>query len=122
MGIFKRVGERLNETPEQLQAQEIRSWCGEVAGVEQIAVCRPRSRQRVAGVVESIKVIPRGGSSTLQVQIYDGTDQIVGIWYGRRKIPGVDLGRRLILEGTIGRFYGNDQLQIINPAYELVKS
>ncbi len=106
MGIFKKVGERLSTSPEQYQAQEIRNWCGEIGDVEQIAVCRPRTRRRVAGVVESIKVIPRAHTTTLEVQIYDGTDHIVGVWFGRRKIPGVDLGKRLILEGTISTFRG----------------
>lgn len=120
MGVFKRFGERLSETPEQLQAQETRAWCAEIVGVEQIAECRARTRRRVAGVVESIKVIPRRVTTTLEIEIYDGTDHIVGVWYGRRKIPGIDLGKRLILEGTIAVVDGGDRLQIINPAYELI--
>lgn len=119
MGILKRVGEKLSTTPEQHQAQEIRNWCGEVIGVEQIAVCRPRTYRRVAGIVESIKVIPRTHTTTLEIQIFDGTDTIVGVWLGRRKIPGIDLGQRIILEGTIGIFK-DTTLQIINPAYELI--
>lgn len=121
MGIFKKFGERLSETPEQLQAQEVRVWCSEIEAVDQIAVCRARSRRRVAGVVESIKVVPRQDTSILEVQIYDGTDRITGVWFGRRKIPGVDLGQRLILEGTVAIFHG-DTLQIINPSYELLAS
>ncbi|MFN2610906.1 MAG: DNA-binding protein, partial [Actinomycetota bacterium] len=92
MGFFKRFGERLTESPEQFHAQQIRGWCGTIFGVDQIAECRPRTRRRVAGVVESIKVIPRSDTSTLEIEIYDGTDTIVGVWFGRRKIPGVDLG------------------------------
>lgn len=116
---MRRFGEKLAETPEQFHAQEIRGWCGEIPGVEQIAECRPRTKRRVAGVVESIKVIPRLETSTLEVEIYDGTDNIVGVWFGRRKIPGVDLGKRIILEGTIGTF-GGTALKIINPSYEIV--
>lgn len=119
MGLFKRVGERLNETPEQFQAQEIRLWCGEIPGVEQIAECRPRTRRRVAGIVESIKVIPRQDTSILEVHIFDGTDEITGVWYGRRKIPGIDLGERLILEGTVSTT-DRKGLRIINPSYEIV--
>jgi len=119
MGIFKRFGENLTATPEQLQAQQIRKWCNEISGIEQIAECRPRTHRRIAGVVESIKVIPRQNTMILEVQVYDGTDQIVGVWFGRRKIPGIDLGQRLVLEGTLTTFRGNT-LQIINPAYELI--
>lgn len=119
MGVFKRFGERLSETPEQLAAQETRAWCGEIQDVEQIAECRPRTRRRVAGVVESIKVIPRRDTSILEIQIYDGTDRIYGVWFGRRKILGIDLGKRIILEGTVSIVQG-DRLRIINPGYELI--
>ncbi len=119
MSFISRFGQKLTETPEQLHAQETRAWCGEIAEVQQITECRARTRRRVAGVVQSIKVVPRINTSTLEVLIYDGTDQLVGIWYGRRRIPGIDLGRRVILEGTISTF-NSDTLQIINPAYELI--
>lgn len=118
MGFFKRLGEPPSE--EQLRAQEVRTQVGAVAGVEQIAICRPRSRAKVCGIVQSIKVLPREATTTLEVQIYDGTDEITGIWYGRRKIPGIELGKCLVLEGTIGKIRGSTALQIINPAYELV--
>jgi hypothetical protein len=116
MGMFKRLGERLAAPPEQLRAQEIRKYCDDIGDVEQIGVCRPRRRVRVAGIVQTIKVVPRDASTSLEVQIYDGTDEVVGIWFGRRRIPGIELGRGLILEGTLGR-YGRGPLTIINPEY-----
>lgn len=121
MGLLKRLTESLSEGPDQLRAQEIRNWCREIDNIEQIGVCRPRTHARVAGRVQSIKVNPRGSTVTLEVQIYDGTDQITGVWFGRRKIPGIDLGRGLILQGTIVRSR-TDVLQLINPAYELMPS
>lgn len=57
--------------------------------------------------------------ATLEIQVYDGTDEVTAVWLGRRKIPGIDLGSGLILEGTIGRFR-DDRLKMINPAYELL--
>jgi hypothetical protein len=53
------------------------------------------------------------------VQVYDGTDEVLGVWFGRRRIPGIELGRGLILKGTLGNF-GNRPLVIINPEYELL--
>jgi hypothetical protein len=119
MGLLKRIGERLAAPPEQLRAQEIRKWCDEIDNVEQIGVCRPRHQARVAGIVQSIKVVPRESSCTFEVQVYDGTDEVVGVWLGRRRIPGIELGRGLILKGTLGRF-GGGPLTIINPEYELL--
>lgn len=110
---------RLNETSEQMHAQQTREWCSEIDGIQDASSCEARTRRKVAGVVESIKLIPNAFSQTLEVTIYDGTDRLVGIWLGRRSIPGIDLGSRLLLEGTIGAFR-NGPLQIINPAYELL--
>lgn len=120
MGILKKLGQRLSEHPDHLRAQGIRTQCGRIDGVEQIAVIRPRTKARVVGVVQSIMVVPRGpGRYSLEVQIYDGTDEVTAVWLGRRRIAGIDLGSGLILNGTIGRF-GDDRLKMINPAYQLL--
>ncbi|MGH2772826.1 MAG: hypothetical protein ACRDIU_06790 [Actinomycetota bacterium] len=118
MGIFRKLEERLDRSPEEEQAPKIREWASKVPGAEFVAKCQPRTHQRVAGVVESIKLTPRDYTYLLEVQIFDGTEQITGVWYGRRKIPGIDLGCRIMLEGTIG--CDNDDLKIINPAYALL--
>lgn len=117
MGLLDRWG----ESDEQLRAQEIREQVRQVPGVEHIAACRPRTKTRVAGIVLSIKVMPHEDTASLAVQIFDGTDEVTGLWLGRRKIPGIELGKCLVLEGTIRTLPGN-HLQIINPAYELVAS
>ena len=121
MGIFKRLGDRLSEGPEQLRAQEIRLVCSDLPGVEQIAVCRPRSRPKVAGVVQSVTVDPRGEPPILKIEVFDGTDHVVGVWYGRRSIPGISLGKPLILQGTMRKSSDGD-FEMINPSYELVST
>ena len=64
-------------------------------------------------------VDPRTNPPTLRIEIYDGTDEITGVWYGRREIPGIGLGRPLVLEGTVRK--GPDgAFEIMNPAYSLV--
>lgn len=110
---------RLSETSEEIHAHQTREWISEVGGVEDAVDCTPNSRRRVAGVVESIKLVPTTYSQTLEVTVYDGTERIVGVWLGRRAIPGIDLGTRMVLEGTVGAFRPGP-LQIINPAYELL--
>ncbi len=121
MGLFRKVGELLQDDPEQDDAPKLRAWSENVPGADRISNCRPRSHKRVAGVVESIKLTPRANTCLLQVEVFDGTDHIRGIWYGRRKIPGIELGRRLVLEGTVVDPDGTG-LQIINPEYELVSA
>lgn len=104
---------------EQLRAQEIRKVCSGLGGIQQIAECRARTRPRVAGVVQSITIDPRSMPPRLRLQIFDGTDEISGVWYGRREIPGITLGRPLVLHGTIRRA-ADGTLEMMNPAYELV--
>lgn len=111
--------DRLHETSEELHKQQTLEWCSEVHGVDRAQDCEEHSRKKVAGIVESIRLIPTSASNTLEVTIYDGTDRIVGVWLGRKSIPGVNLGSHLILEGTVGNFR-TGPLQIINPAYELL--
>ena len=40
------------------------------------------------------------------------------MFLGRRAVPGIELGTRLVAEGMVGRH--NGQLAIINPGYELL--
>ena len=115
MGFIK----GLSETSDQIHAENTREWCREIEGVDEVTDCEERTRRRVAGVVESIKLIPSQFSNTLEVTLFDGTDRIIGVWLGRKAIPGIDLGTHLKLEGTIGR-YDSGPLRIINPAYELL--
>jgi RecG-like helicase len=119
MGFLQRLGARLTEPPERVFAQKVRAFCDQVEGVDQIGVCRPRTHVRVAGKVQSIKLVPNGSTSTLEMRVYDGTDEIVAVWFGRRKIPGVALGSGIVLEGTLTRTRGH-AWQVINPAYQLV--
>jgi RecG-like helicase len=119
MNLFKRFGEKLSQDTDQLRAQQIRRLCSELKGIQQIAESRPRTRPRVAGIVQSIKVIPRQETSLLEVEVYDGSDSLVAVWWGRREIPGVTLGQPLILCGTLIRS-DNGAAQMINPEYELV--
>lgn len=115
MGFLK----QLSETEEEIHAEQTREWCRDIEGTEEVSDCRERTQQKVAGVVESIKLVPRKFSNTLEVTIFDGSDRIIGVWLGRKSIPGIDLGSHLVLEGTIGRF-DSGPLRIINPAYELL--
>ncbi|HEX2259713.1 MAG TPA: nucleotide-binding protein [Actinomycetota bacterium] len=119
MGILGRLGARLSETSDEIHAQNTKELCADVEGVQEIASCAPRTRTRVVGVVESIKLVPAPFGHTLEVQVFDGTERLVGVWLGTRSIPGIDLGSSLILEGVVGKF-GPGLPKLINPAYELL--
>jgi len=77
-----------------------------------------RERVRVAGRVKSVRVQPRAGAANLECVLTDGTGGLLLIFQGRPKIPGIEPGARLVVEGMVGAW--GRRLAILNPDYELV--
>jgi len=115
MGVFKRFLERLTESDEDRLLAEIREWVEVVPNVVPLGEAPMRQRVRVAGQVRRITVWPREGHEPeyLEAVIIDGSrvrgeGELLGppaelgvTWIGRRSIPGLRLGTRLVVEGTI---------------------
>ena len=51
-------------------------------------------------------------------EITDDTGKLLLVFQGRPKIPGIDAGARLIVEGMVTSW--RRQLAILNPDYELI--
>ena len=60
---------------------------------------------------------PRGTSLTMEADLWDGTGNVTLVWLGRRDIPGVEPGRRIVVRGRVARIKG--ERTIYNPIYEL---
>ena len=104
----------------ELAAQEERSWVARL-GVEPIRTLVPRRRARVAGVLRAVTYAPRGSSASLCAELFDGTASIRLCWTGRRAVPGIEPGRRLLAEGMVaGSAPDGPRLTIHNPRYELL--
>ena len=73
---------------------------------------------RVGGEVSRVVIAPRRGVPTLEVMVTDGTGTITAVFTGRRRIPGLEHGRCVILEGVAMR--ERDRTIVFNPAYTLV--
>ena len=73
---------------------------------------------RVGGEVKRVIVAPRNGVPNLEVMVSDGTGSITAVFAGRRRIPGIDHGRAIVLEGVTVDL--GDRPVIYNPAYTLV--
>jgi hypothetical protein len=52
----------------------------------------------------------------LEALLYDGTGEVTVVWMGRRSIPGLGLGTRLIVDGMLGEQRGERRL--VNPTFE----
>jgi hypothetical protein len=60
---------------------------------------------------------PRGGSLTMEAELWDGTGRVLLVWLGRRDIPGIEPGRKIVVHGRLTSMKG--ERAIYNPAYEL---
>ena len=87
-------------------------------GTIPIAEATWRARVRVAGRVKAIRVPTRKPTPSLVCTLVDGSGAILLVFQGRRKIPGIQQGARLVAQGTVGAWEG--RLAILNPDYELI--
>ena len=87
-------------------------------GTVPIADVQWRSRVRVAGKVRSVRVQPRAGTSNLECLLADDSGMLLLVFQGRRRIPGIQPGARLVVEGMVGDW--SRRQAILNPDYELI--
>jgi RecG-like helicase len=119
MGLLERVRHslrRMAESDEQRLAEEIQGWASTVEGTTRIVEVPLRSRAKVAGVVRRITVRPVEGYESLEALLSDGTGELEVVWMGRRSIPGLSLGTRVVVDGVVGEMRG--QRRMVNPTFE----
>jgi RecJ-like exonuclease len=73
---------------------------------------------RVVGRLKSVVYTPSETVPTLEAQLFDGSESLDLVWLGRRRIAGVEPGRRVMARGRVGEH--NGRLAIYNPWYELL--
>ena len=54
----------------------------------------------------------------MRLLLYDGTGEVSVLFLGRRSIPGLTLGSRLVVGGVLGRL--GSARQMVNPGFEFV--
>ncbi|MDT5049292.1 MAG: hypothetical protein QOG75_5190, partial [Mycobacterium sp.] len=77
-----------------------------------------RDRVRIAGIVRSTRIQPKGGVPTLECVVADDSGSISIVFLGRREVAGIAPGARLVAHGMAGSHFG--RLAILNPEYELL--
>lgn len=84
-----------------------------------ISDIRWRQRVQVEGTVERLRVrSAEFNSAMLEIELSDGTASIKAVMFGYRRIAGLELGRRLRVEGMVIEW--EDSLAILNPEYTLL--
>ena len=105
-----------------LHADELHAEMSELAGLgglaaTPIADSPDHEVVDVAGTLRTVTLRPRGTSLTMEADLWDGTGSITLVWLGRRHIPGISPGRRIVVHGRVTRIKGDRT--IFNPGYQL---
>jgi amino acid transporter len=87
-------------------------------GCAPIGSARHRQQVVLGGRVHAIRVQPWSGVATLEMTLVDRTGAITIVFLGRRHLPGVGTGTRLVVQGVVGEHRG--RLAILNPVYDIL--
>jgi amino acid transporter len=117
-----RIGGRPRADREKQHAAEIRAELSSLTGPDgrtltRIADGQQRERVELAGTLRAVTQRPSGGSLSMEAELWDGTGQVNLVWLGRRNIPGIQPGRRIVVHGRLTSRKGEPT--IFNPTYEL---
>jgi amino acid transporter len=113
------LGARLREIAaghEHLQAEELKAHAASLRA-KPIADSSDRQPTVAAGTLRAVTMRPRGNSPALQADLWDGTGSVTLVWLGRRNIPGVEPGRKILVRGRVANIRGVRTM--FNPSYEL---
>lgn len=117
MGQLKSLWSRLASSDAQVEAQQLRESSqqeGNVAACD----CHVGEVVTVKGSVRSVTMEPTGTLPRFEVFVYDGTGTVELVWLGRRRIIGIEPGRRIRATGRVTGSTGH--LTLYNPMYELL--
>jgi hypothetical protein len=107
----------LTASRRELEADEERR-ISYVPGATPVAEVVARRRAVVAGTLTALTYRPRTQTPALTARLSDGTGSLELIFLGRREVPGITPGRRLVAEGMVYDDHGRPAM--FNPAYRLL--
>jgi hypothetical protein len=115
-GVLRRALHRLT-TPEHVLEAENRQEQSLEGGGTPVQRCQDRAQVCVVGMLRTVTIQPRGGSPSLQAELWDGSGSVDVVWIGRRRIAGIEPGRVIRAEGRMTQRDGRRVM--FNPRYEL---
>ena len=115
-GYLRRLGRKLTEDPEQRDAREMAQSADE-SGAHRASDCCRGDEVTMLGRLRSVEACPKAAGASMEAEFFDGTDTITLVWIGRRRIPGIEPGKKVKVRGRVGE-RGSGRV-IYNPYYEL---
>ncbi|HZC70180.1 MAG TPA: OB-fold nucleic acid binding domain-containing protein [Jatrophihabitans sp.] len=119
MGKRPSLLRRLTASASSFDAEELQEQV-ELRACVPLHDLRLGSRAQVVGRLRAVVYTPSETVPTLEAELFDGSDSIDLVWLGRRRIAGLEPGRRVVARGRIG--VHNGRKAIYNPWYELLQS
>ena len=117
MGLKDRF-KGLTKPMDELEKDRLTASFAALEGLEPLGEMTLRQPVRVAGEVKGLRVVPRAGSPSLEVTVGDGSGEAVAVFYGRRRIKGIEVGRGLVLDGVARQ--DRSRVVMVNPSYTLL--
>jgi hypothetical protein len=115
-GLLKKFMRKLTSDVDELDADDLTKDT-EKSGARRACDCRGGEEVTVVGRLRSVELSPKDAAATLEAELFDGTDGVTLIWVGRRRIPGIEPGRKIKVRGRMAMRNGRKVLY--NPYYEL---
>ena len=115
-GYWRRLVRSLTSDVADLDADDL-SERSQAGGAQRASECECGQEAGVLGRVRSVGFCPKTSAPTLEAELYDGTEGVTLVWFGRRRIAGIEPGRVLKARGRIADRDGRKVLY--NPYYEL---
>jgi RecG wedge domain len=116
-GYLRRLTRRLTENPEQRDVQELTHEAAST-GAQRAIDCQRGQEVTMMGTLRSVETNAKGCAGGVRAELFDGTDSVLLVWLGQRRIPGIESGRKLRVRGRLGKLE-NGAKAIYNPHYEI---
>ena len=118
-GYLRRLTRRLTEDPEQLDVEELSEDAANT-GAQKAVDCQRGQDVTMVGTLRSVEANAKGCAGGIKAELFDGTEAVMLVWLGQRRIPGIESGRTLRVHGRMGKLE-NGTKAIYNPHYEIQK-
>jgi hypothetical protein len=120
VGVKDRL-RKMTATVAELDKEKLRDYCAGFADVTTISEAKPRVELTVVGEISSLRIVPRpDGVPWLEATLADGTGQLTVMWTGRKRIAGINAGKRVMVTGRGSPKGPGGRLLIYNPKYQLL--
>jgi hypothetical protein len=118
-GYLRRLTRRLTEDPEQHDVAALSDEAAQT-GAQKAIDCHRGQEVTMVGTLRCVETAAKGCAGGVRAELFDGTDSVMLVWLGQRRIPGIESGRTLKVHGRVGKL-DNGAKAIYNPHYEIQK-